>query len=93
MTPPKRHTFSHPLVDSPTVTAPKQPAPSSGATAEGQHAAGELQEGMRIEHNRFGKGTILAVDTDATDARIEVKFDTVGSKKLLLKFARFKIIE
>lgn len=93
MTPPKRHTFSHPLVDSPTVTALKQPAPSSGATAEGQHAAGELQEGMRIEHSRFGKGTILAVDTDATDARIEVKFDTVGSKKLLLKFARFKIIE
>ena len=94
MTPPTRRTFSHPLVDTPEVSRKPQPAPSAAGTAtgEGQHSASELSEGMRIEHSRFGKGTILAVDTDATDARIEVKFDTVGSKKLLLKFARFKII-
>ena len=92
MTPPKRQSFSHPLVDS--VSAPSTTPTSSAAAAagEGQHTASELEEGMRIEHSRFGKGTILTIDTDATDARIEVKFDTVGSKKLLLKFARFKII-
>lgn len=56
------------------------------------HSVSELSEGMRIEHSRFGKGTITVIDTDTTDARIEVKFDTVGSKKLLLKFARFKIL-
>lgn len=92
MTPPKRQSFSHPLVDKPEATAPKtSPNRPAGAIDE-QHSANELNEGMRIEHSRFGKGTILAIDTDATDARIEVKFDTVGAKKLLLKFARFKII-
>ena len=84
--------FSHPLVDRASTPSPKPASSAASAAGEGQHAASELEEGMRIEHSRFGKGTILSIDTDATDARIEVKFDTVGSKKLLLKFARFKII-
>lgn len=92
MTPPKRQSFSHPLVDRTSTPSPKPASSAASAAGEGQHAASELEEGMRIEHSRFGKGTILSIDTDATDARIEVKFDTVGSKKLLLKFARFKII-
>ena len=92
MTPPKRQSFSHPLVDRASTPSPKPASSAASAAGEGQHAASELEEGMRIEHSRFGKGTILSIDTDATDARIEVKFDTVGSKKLLLKFARFKII-
>ena len=47
---------------------------------------------MRIEHSRFGKGDITEIDRSAADVRITVEFDTVGIKKLLLKFARFKII-
>ncbi|MDE7451964.1 MAG: ATP-binding domain-containing protein, partial [Paramuribaculum sp.] len=66
---------------------------SSAAGAENKHNADSLSEGMRIEHSRFGTGTITGVDTSQTEARITVEFDNTGSKLLLLKFARFKILE
>ncbi len=48
--------------------------------------------GMRIDHERFGKGTITAVEGDGGSTKILVEFDNCGSKNLLVKFARFKII-
>ncbi len=91
----KGHSFSHPLIDKPVSAARCEPLPATQSAPDGnsQHYVDELSEGMRIEHSRFGKGTVTAIDTEAADARIEVKFDTVGVKKLLLKFARFKIID
>ncbi len=47
---------------------------------------------MRSEHSRFGTGTITDVDTTQSDDRITVDFDNTGTKVLLLKFARFKIL-
>lgn len=58
----------------------------------GQHISSELQAGLKIEHSRFGTGTITNIDTNYTDHRITVVFDNVGEKTLLLKFAKFKII-
>ncbi len=66
---------------------------SSGAGGEDKHSAADLSEGLRIEHSRFGTGTITAVDTTQAEARITVEFDNTGSKLLLLKFARFKILK
>lgn len=66
---------------------------SSGAGGENKHSAADLSEGLRIEHSRFGTGTITAVDTTQAEARITVEFDNTGSKLLLLKFARFKILK
>ena len=56
------------------------------------HSASELSEGCRIEHNRFGEGTIVRIDTSGSDAKIDVDFGDVGTRKLLLKFAKFKIL-
>ena len=47
---------------------------------------------MIIEHQRFGTGKITTIDTSSTDARIVVEFTNTGTKTLLLKFARFKIL-
>ena len=47
---------------------------------------------MNIEHDRFGRGTITSIDVSRSDARIVVDFDNTGSRVLLLKFARFTII-
>ncbi|MDE7442939.1 MAG: UvrD-helicase domain-containing protein, partial [Muribaculaceae bacterium] len=66
-------------------------APSPGATGE-IHVAADLVEGMEISHSRFGHGTIIEIDTSMTDTRITVEFDNIGSKTLLLKFAKFTII-
>lgn len=65
---------------------------STAPGAEDKHDAGSLKAGMRIEHSRFGTGTITGVDTSQAEARITVEFDNTGSKLLLLKFARFKIL-
>lgn len=53
----------------------------------------QLKEGMRIRHDRFGEGVILKVDQQGNDEKIEVRFRNVETKTLLVKFAKFTIIE
>ena len=55
------------------------------------HSPSELKIGTRINHSRFGKGTVTAISDISGDPMIAVRFDQVGDKKLLLKFARFTI--
>ena len=58
-----------------------------------QNNAQQLKEGMRIRHDRFGEGVILKVDQQGNDEKIEVRFRNVETKTLLVKFAKFTIIE
>lgn len=55
--------------------------------------ADELQEGDRIEHERFGRGVVTAIEQAGGDKRAFVDFDSSGQKQLLLKYARFKIVK
>lgn len=57
------------------------------------HSSAELSTGQKIEHSRFGLGVITSVDSSGTDCKISVQFKNADTKILLLKFARFKIIE
>ncbi|MBP6284217.1 MAG: UvrD-helicase domain-containing protein [Paludibacteraceae bacterium] len=45
----------------------------------------------RIEHERFGKGVIVALSGSDNDTRITVKFDNAGERVLLMKFAKFSV--
>ena len=56
------------------------------------HTADELRPGMKIEHSRFGFGTINNIEASGADTKITVDFGNVGTKSLILKFARFKIL-
>ena len=57
------------------------------------HRAADLSVGMRIFHPTFFEGVIETIDTDSPDHRIAVRFDSDGqTRKLLLKFAKFKIV-
>ena len=53
---------------------------------------GTLQQGTRIRHERFGLGTIEAIEGVGDNCKVSVSFDNVGRKQLLLKFAKFTII-
>lgn len=53
---------------------------------------GTLSVGMRVAHERFGKGTIEALEGTGDSAKARVNFDNAGSKNLLLKFARLTVI-
>ncbi|NVJ87839.1 MAG: UvrD-helicase domain-containing protein [Flavobacteriaceae bacterium] len=48
--------------------------------------------GSIVEHNRFGKGKVLALEGNGANKKAEIQFGTVGKKKLLLQFAKLKII-
>ena len=47
----------------------------------------EIQAGEMVEHDTFGKGLVVSVRSMGGDALLEVAFDTVGTKKLMLKAA------
>ena len=52
----------------------------------------EFREGMTVEHERFGKGSIISIEGSLPDARATVLFERAGRKQLLLKFARLRIL-
>lgn len=49
-----------------------------------------FREGMRIEHNRFGPGEILEITGSVPELKARVRFDTLGEKLLLLKYAKMR---
>lgn len=56
------------------------------------HAGGGLKEGAYILHNRFGRGKVLKVEGTGDNTKATVQFENVGTKQLLLKFAKFEVI-
>ncbi len=57
---------------------------------EDQSSSSGLKVGLRVRHAQFGVGTIVAVDGDGDEMRITVKFNTVGTKKLLARYANLQ---
>ena len=53
----------------------------------------ELREGQRIEHNRFGPGTILDLSGVAPEMKAKIRFDHHGEKLLLLKYAKIRPLQ
>ena len=72
-------------------TAPKTPAqrPLQSVRKNAAPAAPlmQLRQGDMVEHTAFGKGMVLSVRPMGGDALVEVAFDQVGAKKLMLKSA------
>ena len=52
----------------------------------------QLQEGMRVNHERFGQGKILQIEGLSDNKKAIIFFDGLGQKTLLLKFAKLDII-
>ena len=68
--------------------APKKSLESAGGLKKTASAPlMELHAGDGVEHSAFGRGMVLSVRAMGGDALIEVAFDTVGTKKLMLKAA------
>ena len=65
---------------------------SSTASSAGSSSCG-LQEGMKIEHQRFGRGTVLKIEGTGENTKATVEFVHSGTKQLLLKFAKFTVVD
>ena len=63
---------------------------ATGASKAAPKAAAprmQIQAGETVEHDAFGRGLVLSVRAMGGDALVEVAFDSVGTKKLMLKMA------
>lgn len=83
---------SAPVRTTPVRTAPAGTRPRADLDFEGVPMT-QLKVGERVEHNRFGAGTILTLSGTAPDMKAQIRFDEYGEKLLLLKYAKLRPIE
>ena len=80
----------------PSYTSP-MPKPSASAASSSSSmkpaSSSSLREGCKIEHQRFGVGEVLKLEGSGENAKATVAFAHAGTKQLLLKFAKYTIIE
>jgi len=65
---------------------------SQASTSKTNLFDGNVAVGNIVEHNRFGAGEVIALEGKGPNQKAEIKFSTVGKKKLLLQFAKLKVI-
>ena len=80
----------HRIMGDTTTSSSVASAASSASNASS--VAGSLSEGCRIEHQRFGIGTVLKIEGSGENSKATVEFQNAGTKQLLLKFAKFTIL-
>ena len=68
---------------------------ASTASAQKNTSASDLsglKEGANVKHLKFGHGTVVALEGNAPNVKATIKFAAVGTKQLLLKFAKLEIV-
>ena len=83
---------SHPASRSTGSSAASVSSSSAAASSAGSSSCG-LQEGMKIEHQRFGRGTVLKIEGTGENTKATVEFVHSGTKQLLLKYAKFTVVD
>ena len=51
-----------------------------------------IEEGYTVIHDRFGKGKVISLEGDPENVKAKIAFDNSGEKKLLLKFAKLRVL-
>ena len=77
----------HSYRDADSGRAPQKPLASTRRTNVPSAAMMQLNQGDIVEHTAFGKGMVMSVRPMGGDALVEIAFDNVGTKKLMLKSA------
>jgi DNA helicase-2/ATP-dependent DNA helicase PcrA len=81
----------------PTTERPSAASAITGQTSSDEHfepsEIDSLQNGMVVEHQKFGKGKIIQMEGAGANRKATVFFAGIGQKQLLLKFAKLKICE
>ena len=80
-------------VASPAFRKVKTDNPSSDSPSSGSAETFGLRVGQTIVHERFGEGEVERIDGTGENCKATVRFCNAGVKQLLLKFARFKVLD
>lgn len=85
----KRETTSQSNLHEPKEVGPLSKVPPLKMPRTVQNA---LKVGDKVEHNRFGIGTVQHVEGTAADRRAVILFQGVGEKTILLRFSHLKVL-
>ena len=66
---------------------------SSACSSSACSSFGALKEGCKIEHQRFGVGIVRKIEGQGENAKATVEFQNSGVKQLLLKYAKYTILD
>ena len=74
----------------PSVTKPVVHQPSADFKPSD---TSELREGQKVEHQKFGFGLVLKMEGASHNPIATIKFDLNGEKKIMLNYAKLRIVE
>lgn len=92
--PPQRPQYAAPRLRPLTAAPAVSPVPARGGMSSAgvpPATGGALSVGDRIAHERFGVGEVTALEGSGDSAKATVRFENAGTKKLLLKFAKYTL--
>lgn len=89
----KRYMETHSSHPASRSTGSSAASVSSSAASSVGSSSCVLQEGMKIEHQRFGRGTVLKIEGTGENTKATVEFVHSGTKQLLLKYAKFTVVD
>lgn len=94
---PASGTYSQPASQKPSsnmrpLTKKEAATQSQSEPFEGDDCAA-LQNGMEVEHQKFGRGKVIALEGQGANRKATVYFNGFGNKQLLLRFAKLKILD
>ncbi len=89
----KRYMETHSSHPASRSTGSSAASVSSSAASSAASSSCGLQEGMKIEHQRFGRGTVLKIEGTGENTKATVEFVHSGTKQLLLKYAKFTVVD
>ena len=89
----KRYMEAHSSHPASRGTGSSASSVSSSTTSSAGSSSCGLQEGMKIEHQRFGRGTVLKIEGTGENTKATVEFVHSGTKQLLLKYAKFTLVD
>lgn len=83
---------SHTSTQTNTRTLKRVGALPSSRASQSSVTLPNMQIGQTIEHERFGIGEVIRIEGEGDNTKATIRFRNVGEKQLLLRFARFKIL-
>ena len=89
----KRYMETHSSLPASRSTGSSAASVSSSTVSSAGSSSCGLQEGMKIEHQRFGRGTVLKIEGTGENTKATVEFVHSGTKQLLLKYAKFTVVD
>lgn len=89
---PKRKSSIKPKPEGIKISTPKNFKKITSSNEKTNLFDSKLTVGNIVQHLRFGKGKVVKIEGVGADVKAEINFENGGSKKLLLRFAKLKII-